>query len=345
MTKVNLVLSGIFFFICLFISTEAKSQVDGKEVARGLGLSSEEIAQMEDGDVLAFSDAAYENTNRDLAADAIVLIDAPLEKVLETLNDETTLVPDKVFLDDGTIFSEADLASIGFTNEEFDAVEDLFAAKAGEDFNFSASEFAAVKAKLDPHRKSDRSSKVEAASAAIRDVLIERYGSYQTAGLEGIEPFQRKRGKQLDIGHELRIVTEAFQAFEDEFPEYVQEVQSFPVSNGCCDHEFRWLKLEVRERPVFVLSHKIQQASSEFILITERYYYVSNASVNNAQITFAWLPYGEGTYMGVAVSASTDILDSMMGRMLRPLGRNKAKDLVTEALEEIQTDLENEPGN
>jgi hypothetical protein len=46
--------------------------------------------------------------------------------------------------------------------------------------------------------------------------------------------------------------------------------------------------------------------------------------------------------MGLAVSASADILDSMLGRMLRPIGRNKAKDLVSDVLEEIRTDLESD---
>lgn len=43
--------------------------------------------------------------------------------------------------------------------------------------------------------------------------------------------------------------------------------------------------------------------------------------------------------MGVAMSASADILDSMMGKMLRPLGRNKAQDLVTDVMTEVRADL------
>ena len=41
-----------------------------------------------------------------------------------------------------------------------------------------------------------------------------------------------------------------------------------------------------------------------------------------------------------AMSASADILDSVMGRMLRPVGRNLAKDMVTDAMEDIRQDLE-----
>ena len=44
--------------------------------------------------------------------------------------------------------------------------------------------------------------------------------------------------------------------------------------------------------------------------------------------------------MGMAMSASTDLLDSMMGRMLRPIGRNKAKDMVSEIMQDIKAELE-----
>ncbi len=40
------------------------------------------------------------------------------------------------------------------------------------------------------------------------------------------------------------------------------------------------------------------------------------------------------------MSVSTDLLDSMMGRMLRPIGRNKAKDMVTDIMEDIKAELE-----
>ena len=40
------------------------------------------------------------------------------------------------------------------------------------------------------------------------------------------------------------------------------------------------------------------------------------------------------------MSASTDLLDSILGRVLRPLGRNKAKDIVSEIMQEIKAELE-----
>ena len=41
-----------------------------------------------------------------------------------------------------------------------------------------------------------------------------------------------------------------------------------------------------------------------------------------------------------STGASADILTSLLGRTLRPLGRNKAKDLVTDVMQAVKAELE-----
>jgi hypothetical protein len=183
----------------LFASHLNAQDVDGAKVLDGLGATDDDIAQLEGGEIIAYSDEAYESTPRELSADAVMLID-------------------------------------------IDEVEELFKLKSGKDFNLSAAEFELLQNRLSPHRSGSTSDKVTAASDAMREILIGRYTKYQAEGLKGIESY--------------------------------------------------------------------------------------------------WLPYDENTYMGLAMSASADILDSMMGKMLRPLGRNKAQDLVTDVMTEVRSDLE-----
>jgi hypothetical protein len=337
------VFSVLFFTGTLFIFP-ANAEVDGVEIAKGLGLSPEQIEKMENGEVLAFSDAEYENTKRELSADAIVLVKKDLDAVYAELVDTTTVIPGSDLLDHALIVSEDDFADVGFTDDEYEEVEKLFDAEPGDDFNFSNSEYSMLKTRLAAHGKSDKATKISAASDAIRALLLARFQQYQARGLDGIDSYQRSKKKQVNAGEELRLTTEAFQAFEDDFPDYVQVIQNYPAENDCCEHHMRWLKLKVRKRPTFALSHVVIQRTDDFVLLTERQYYISHTA-NSVQITLAWLRYREDTYMGIAVSASADLLDSMMGRMLRPLGRNKAKDLVTEVLEEIRTDLESDSKN
>jgi len=317
----------------------AHAEADGVEIAKGLGLSAKEIERMESGEILSFSDAEYENTDRELAADAIVLVKKSLDQVYTELADTTTVMPGELLLDHALIVSDDDFDKLGYTDAEYKEVESLFDAKPGDEFNFSASEYSILKSRLAEYSNSDRATKISAASDAMRTLLLARYKQYQAQGLDGIDSYQRSRKKQVSPSRELRLTTDAFGAFDDEFPEYVRVIQNYPAGSDCCEHYLRWLKLKVRKRPTFALSHVVIQRTDDFVLLTERQYYVGHTA-NSIQITLAWLRYREDTYMGLAVSASADILDSMMGRMLRPVGRNKAKELVSEVLEEIQSDLE-----
>ena len=48
----------------------------------------------------------------------------------------------------------------------------------------------------------------------------------------------------------------------------------------------------------------------------------------------------EGSYKGLAMSANIDILDSMMGSLLRPIGCKAAKNTISEIMMSVKTDLE-----
>ena len=58
--------------LLLFPSVAVHADVDGNELLEGYDLSDAEVAQLEQGEVLAFSDEEYEFSKRELAADAMV---------------------------------------------------------------------------------------------------------------------------------------------------------------------------------------------------------------------------------------------------------------------------------
>ena len=317
----------------------------GQQVLQGMGIPQSEIDQLEGGNVLSYSDKEYESTDRELAADAIALVDSDLSAVSDALKGATTLIPAKHIIDHAEIKSEADFAGMEYDDDDFEEVERLFGAKPGKQFNFSEAEYAMLESRLRPYRRASRAEKIDLASDAIRELLIGRYNQYLSSGLDGIADFKRSRRKQINIGRELLLTTETFRPFADDFPQYFHVMENYPDGAECCDSYFRWLKVSIRDRAIFVLSHTFIQETDDFILFTERHYFANN-TLNSVQFTLSWLPYDDDTYMGIAMSASADILDSMMGKMLRPLGRNKAKDLVTDVLEDIRAELQNhESGN
>lgn len=326
--------------LALVVAAPLNAQdVDGAKVLDGLGATADDIAQLEGGEIIAYSDEAYESTPRELSADAVMLIDTDLDAIVEALVDAVTVIPTKLMIDHSEISSEADFANVAYTEDDIDEVEELFKLKPGKDFNLSPAEFEILKTRLSPHRKGGPAEKITAASDALREILIGRYNRYQADGLKGIDAYWRSKRKQVDVGEELFLTTDTFRPFEPDFPEYFHVIENYPSGADCCEHYFRWLKVKIHKRPAFALAHTMIQKTDQFILYTERFYYVSN-TLNSVQVTLSWLPYDENTYMGIAMSASADILDSMMGKMLRPLGRNKAQDLVTDVMTEVRADLQ-----
>jgi len=330
---------GICLALCLSSLSAAQTGIDGEQMLEGLSVTPAEVKKLEGGEVLTFSDEAYENSKRELAADALILVKSDLDAIAETLTEEATIVPSHRIIDSAIIKSEADFSNVGFTEAEYDEVKKLFAAKPGKNNNFSDSEYALLRQTLDPHRKSSAAEQTAAASNAMRAILIARYNAYQGKGLDGIAVYSRSKSKTINIGREIRVFTETFEPFEGDFPEFYKVMHDFPSGADCCEHYYRWIKVKVRKRPTFALLHTMIQKTDDYLLATERYYYATS-TLNSLQVTLSWLEYDEDIYVGLAMSASTDLLDSTMGRMMRGVGRNKAKDLVSDIMQEMKAELE-----
>lgn len=311
------------------------------ELLEDFGLTPDEIAELESGEVLAFSDEEIEFSKRELATDAMVQVDTDHSTILQALKEDATLIPVKLLQDYHQVTEESDFAGVEFTDDNFAEVEKLFGSKLGKEFNLSAAEITTVQRILEPHRSGTRAQMIEAASAAMRAVLTGRYNAYRASGIAGIEPYQRSSRKRVDVGAELQLTNDAAAVYRDEFPEFVRVLGAYPEGAECCEHIYRWIKVRIRKRHAFALAHTIIQATDDFAIFTERHFYVSN-TLNSVQLTVLWLPHGDQGSIGLAMSASADVLDSVMGRMLRGVGRNLAKDMVTDAMVDIKNDLEAE---
>ena len=322
------------------------SQADqrSQEILDGFEISAKEIARLDDGEILSYSDEEFEFTKRELAADALIRVDAGMDSILEALQDDPTLIPRDLVITAQVIEATSDFDAVGFSAADMDEVEKLFSAKPGKTLNFSNDEFALIEKRLGPHRNASAAEKVDAASAVMREILLARYNAYRENGLAGVAGYDRSTRKRVDVGAELKLTNDAAKVFEDQFPEFVKVMVAYPEGAECCEHIFRWFKAKIRKRPVFALSHTVLRVQDDIVMIMERVYY-SSSQLNSLQINTTWVPFEDGGYLGLTTSASADILDSALGRMLRPIGRNKAIDIVEGVMEETKADLEAAPSD
>ena len=80
---------------CALLTTASAEEFSAKDVLISLDISEKDIKKLEDGEVVTFSGEDYEQSKRELASDATVLINKSLDTVLERLNkpvDEAILI-------------------------------------------------------------------------------------------------------------------------------------------------------------------------------------------------------------------------------------------------------------
>ena len=317
------------------------NSISGKELLQGFEVDDGEIQQLESGEVITKLASEYEQSPRELAIDATVIIRKPLNELVAESEDDITLVPGKLILDSGEITSEDDFDGIEFAADERGQKEAALwlNAKPGDDLNLGRQDLDII-ARVKSNR--DGRSDLELGTAAVREVLRHRYREYMKNGLAGIEPYARKRNKTISAGQELRLSNEQLFGVSDHFPEYFNTLVNFPDGAECCEHRFMWMKAKVRSRPTFILLHRIALDQTDAVILTERHFYVSH-SLNSLQLTLGWLPWEDGdenTYLGIATSANSDYLTGFVGKMIRALGANKGAEMVGDVLVEIRDDLE-----
>ncbi len=328
--------------LTLFLSQSALADERSQGILDGFAVTPEEIESLEAGEILSYSDREFELTERELAADAIIRVEAGMTEIVESLQDDPTLIPRDLVIASGIIESEADFREIAFGAADMEEVERFFNAKPGKTLNFNNAEYALLKERLAPYHNASAIEQVDAASSVLREIMLGRFTAYREKGINGVAVYDRSRRKQVDVGAELQLTTDSAKPFEDLFPEFINVMVAYPEGADCCEHVHRWVKVKIRKRPVFALSHTVVKPAEDAVLIMERVYFVTS-QLNSLQITTVWVPYEGGGFLGLSTSASADVLDSTLGRMLRPVGRNKAKDIVVGVMEETKSDLESGP--
>lgn len=253
-----------------------------------------------------------------------------------------SLVPRKVTLAFQDIESEADFDGIAFDPEKKrDAreIEQMFKAIKSKDFNVTQAEFEALRTSLEAAKNGTLEEKAQAASKAVQQLLIGRYRAYHERGLAGLEPYNRGQ-KTVDIAQELQTTTQTLDVVEKHLPAYYQTLLDYPQGAECCEHRFRWVKLKLLKRVGYALVHTSTLRTDKLLIITERHYYYYTHSLNSLQITVGWVPYEEGTYMGLAMSAQADALETMLAKTFRNVGRDKAAEMLGDVLADIRDLLE-----
>ena len=204
------------------------------------------------------------------------------------------IAPDAGLIASDRINEEGSLESfqnVSFSPNYLEEVTRYSRAKAGSEFNLSTHEIETFKSlRLAGRSKIDE----RVVSSALRQVLLSRYRAYRKEGLQGIMPYDRGQGKKARPGKLLHQTMDQSIYLKQEFPRVHEALIHYPDTVGLeANHDFHWMTIEIKGRPVFALSHRLVHQTEKAEIVLKRIFYISR-SLDAAQVVVALMPSMEG---------------------------------------------------
>lgn len=295
------------------------------DVLNRLGYSAEDKAALLAGKIVA-TDLKRTRDDQLIAAVA-VLVKAPIAVLAENARKGLNIERDDATTAFGRLDGQPGTGQFGaarFYEGDRREVERLFAASADGTFNLSKRELEALKAEL-PAIMPGYAESADAASGAYQAILAGRYGAYLRKGLDGIDDYQA--GARLQPAAELRGAYDQVKPFLDEhFPDFAAALGGFPAAQSPDIHNgFYWLKRDVEGRPAFILAHQMVQSGPDFVLLSQRQYFVGH-TYEALQVIALALPAGGDSAVFYVNSAYTDKVTGFFSGVAQSVGQNRTKE-------------------
>lgn len=324
------------------------ANVSVAELLHHLGFKESQQASLLKGDVLSTGLPGMEKENNELAVSAVMLfVRRPLAEVVNAYMDGEVFRLDTDMIEfhqvNGT--SEGDVkeqfAGLAYASDEAGEARTVKRFKGGSNFNLSENEIG-----LFQRAEADELDLVPVMSATWREVLVDRFLSYQAKGLDGIPPYFRSARKQDAPGKELTVATASMTLLRDVFPDFYDAILTYPQPvNGDqtpVEHRLFWLKQRVQGRPCFALTHHASDFDDGYAIVLEQQFYVSH-SYNSLEAMLGCLPHEGGTIVFYTNRTFTDQVTGFAAGIARSIGRGRIEESVSKHLQKLRAVLEASP--
>jgi hypothetical protein len=301
--------------ICCFGASNAAAQLpEAGALLAGLGLSPDEVAQVQAGQLVRWT--VPPASDRELTAGIAFEIPASPAKLVADAKQDLLFRVDPSMIGYAVVAppgSPADFAKLTLAPDAAKRAAQYVSAQPGGDLNLSAEEIAAF-------QKLGSGAAPAAVEAQVRSALLARLQAYATKGLAGIAPYAHADGKTRSPADELRTATNAAKKLEQFAPSAFRLLQSYPSGKPPGTEEiFRWSQFDAHGVPTIALTHTMIVPDGDAYLLMQRQFYVSTG-YNAEQAVVAFLPSKGGTVLVYGNRTSTDQITGFGGGTKRSLG-------------------------
>ncbi|MBY0402124.1 hypothetical protein K2X89_17655 [Myxococcota bacterium] len=284
------------------------------QLAEDVGLSAEDLARVEKAEMVETT--PKDRADRELSMGMVFLVRAPLEEVVEGFQQGRDLEHDPRVQDHGQFRGSdaiADLSDLKLLTRGTEEARRYVTASPGQVLNLSTEEIASFRTLGGAEQP-----KVE---ALLRQVLSARYRAYRANGLDGIVPYDRGGGVQLEPADELRRHSAA-KILGNYSPAFREVLNRYPaVRPEGLDEHFFWIVYDLDDRPTISLRHRMRLPMGDGFVLADREYYVSQG-YNAMQAHIGFLPSKQGTMVFYVTRTSTDRVSGFGSTAKHSIGRN-----------------------
>jgi len=305
---------GVALICCFGASNAAAEPPEAGVVLAGLGLSPDEIAQVQAGQLVRWTVPSA--SERELTAGIAFEVPVSPAKLVADSKEGLLFRVDPSMIGFGVVAppgSPADFAKLTLAPDAAKRAAQYVSARPGGDLNLSAEEIAAF-------QKLGSGAAPAAVEAQVRSALLARLQAYATKGLAGIAPYAHADGQTRSPADELRTATNAAKKLEQFAPAAFRLLQTYPNGKPPGTEEiFRWSHFDAHGVPTIALTHSLIVPDGEAWLVLQRQFYVSTG-YNAEQAVVAFLPSQRGTVVVYGNRTSTDQITGFGGGTKRTLG-------------------------
>jgi len=294
------------------------------ELLKQLNISARDQRSIQEGKIVIWT--ASEGSDRELALGMALLVKTKGENIVQLFREASAFnTMESKLRAHGRITGEGmldDFADVRLEpNGEAEALRYL-EAEPGDVLNLEAEEIAAFRAlKL---AGEDGAVPVQKVEELIRQGLLARYQAYHTKGLTGIAPYERKSGHRLLAGDELTLATKQAKLVAKYLPSVYDALSNYPPAKTkegeTVEDQYYWLNVELSERPLYVLSHRMLFQVGEAYAVVDRHFYSSH-EYNCLQQGLVALPTDDGMLITYLRRVSTDQVAGFGSKVKHPLAR------------------------
>jgi hypothetical protein len=318
----------VTIFVTLFFSgtQAADSPPSVDELLALIGNSSSRDA-LDRGKIIWEGRKSQEADSNALAGAAMAIFPASIDEILavwESDSDSDSATTTFFPIDDSSAEAlEASFSDVRLSSKDKTDIKLLLNPRGTKKFNYSQAEIRTLEEFSRSYRSGNTGyeTDAEAASAALRSLLMERHRRYKAVGTEGLEPYLRGKNKQVVPAEKMDRALSTNKALIEYLPEFIDALRNFPEAGAeKYDHAFGWVEVTESGRPLFLLNHTMSDVQDDYALFFLRQYYLTNTLDFLAVLT-VMLTDGDSTFVGVLTQTATDKVGGRARPVAAPIGR------------------------